>query len=515
MDLRVFEMQWAWTNSLNASHAPWRVRCAAAAAIGVGFWFVGHSLDYSRRMLLESSISAERVENQFAAQQAETTTSSAVGYFLLGGLGAACFLSAIAGRRGDRMRATRGSSSNGRRIPASRCGTSQQWRPSRVNWLHPLGLFCVAYVGWCAATMLWSIEPPQTFRKLAILGLMLAGAVGLASRFDLEDLIAITVVVLAGFVGVGLLAEVAHGTFRPWRNDYRFSGTCHPNDQGLQCALLALAAWFMAWEGRDRPWLRRLLIAGALAGLALSKSRTTLLALVIAAAVALVLRSRGLQRWLLLSGGAAALSVVGILMSFASVAALDQTADVAAMGRRQNINSLTGRLPLWHELSKAAEEAPLVGHGYGAFWGEKNVLRYSEIFSWHIPHGHNAYLDLVLATGFVGAALYVAWVLAAAAAAAVRHERTGQAGYLFVASLIVMSLVHGVTESKFPGAGMGGFLLLVAIAAVTLHQCATGASPVGTAKRVHASALARRQRHTRRWHARPRRPMALRAGRSP
>jgi O-antigen ligase len=448
-----------------------------AAAIGVGFWFVGHSLGYSKKMHLESAVSAERVENQFAAQQAETTPSSAVGYFVLGGLGVACFLSA---------------------------------KGRQANLQHPLVLFCLVYVGWCTATMLWSIEPPQTFRKLAILALMLTGAVGLASRFDLEDLIAISVTVLTGFIGLGVLAELMHGTFRPWRSDYRFSGTCHPNDQGLQCALLALSAWFVIWEGRDRPWLRRLLIAGALAGLALSKSRTTLLALAVAAAVALVLQSRGVKRWFVLSGGLALLSVGGMLMSFASVAALDQTADVAAMGRRQNINSLTGRLPLWHELSKAADQAPLVGHGYGAFWGEKNVLKYSEIFSWHIPHGHNAYLDMVLATGLVGAALYVAWALATAAVAAVRHERTGRAAHLFVACLIIMSLVHGVSESKFPGAGIGGFLLLVALAATTLQQSATDVSPVKITERVSTAALARRQ-----WHRRRRPAMGLGARRMP
>jgi exopolysaccharide production protein ExoQ len=416
--------------------ANWQARFAAALAIGVGFWFVGHSLTQSRTLREEGAVSADRIENRFAVQQSETTTSSAVGYFVLGGLGLMCLASAA---RSD------------------------------VDWRQPLLLFCAAYVGWCVVSMLWSVEPMQTFRKLAILGLMLGGAFGVASRFDLEDVIWIAFIALAGFVGLGLLAEVALGTFRPWRSDYRFAGTCHPNDQGLQCALLALAAGFAAWNDRDRPWVRRAVIALALIGLALSKSRTTLLALVVAAAVGLVLRSRGVQRWLVLATCLTVLCVGGILSTFVSVAALDQTADVAAMGRRENVNSLTGRLPLWHELWKAADERLLTGHGYGAFWGEKNVLKYSEIFAWHIPHGHNAYLDLVLAIGVVGGVLYVAWVLATALVAAVRHERTGRAAYVFVACLMILSLVHGGTESKFPGAGIGTFVLFTAIAAVTLQ----------------------------------------------
>jgi exopolysaccharide production protein ExoQ len=443
----------------NVHFASWGSRCAAAATIVLGFWFVGHSLTHSKTLLAESAISADRIENHFAEQQAETTTSSAVGYFVLGGLGLLCLTQA----RG------------------------------RLDWRHPLLLFCAAYIGWCAVSILWSIEPTQTFRKLAILGLMLAGAFGAASRFDLEDLLWVALLSLACFVGVGLLAELALGTFRPWRSDYRFAGTCHPNDQGLQCALLALCAWFVTFSGADRPWLRRLIIAGALIGLALSKSRTTLLALVIAAVFGLILRSRGVQRWLVLSVCLAAMCLVGIAASFISVAAVQETADVAAMGRRENINSLTGRLPLWHELWKAAEDAPLVGHGYGAFWGEKNVLRYSKIFSWHIPHGHNAYLDMVLATGYVGAVVYVLWVLATAVVAAARHERTGHAAYLFVGCLMILALVHGVTESKFPGAGIGGFILFLAIAATTIRP-ATAAPSSETAP---VATMARRQRRPR------------------
>jgi O-antigen ligase len=245
----------------------------------------------------------------------------------------------------------------------------------------------------------------------------------------------------------------------------------------LQCALLTLVAGFAVWDGRDRPWLRRGLITAALLGLALSKSRTTLLALIVAAAVGLVLQSRGLKRWLVVTGCLTVLCVGAILSSFISVAALDQTADVASMGRRQNVNSLTGRLPLWHELWKAADNRPLVGHGYGAFWGEKNVLKYSEIFSWHIPHGHNAYLDMVLAVGIIGGVLYIAWILATALVAAARHESSGRPAYVSVVCLMILSLVHGVTESKFPGAGVGGFVLFMAIAATTVRRPAFAAAP--------------------------------------
>jgi O-antigen ligase len=416
--------------------ATWTARCAAALAIGIGFWFVGHSLGISRTLDLTGALSADRVENHFAVQQSETTTSSAVGYFIIGGMGLYCLATAA----------------------------------RDVNWRHPLLWLCAFYIGWCGVSILWSIEPIQSFRKLAILGLMFAGAYGAASRFDLDDILWIILLVLAGLVGIGVFAEMALGTFRPWRSEYRFAGTCHPNDQGLQCALLAIVGGFIAFKHGDRPWVRHGVMALGLAGLALSKSRTTLLALIVAAAIGLVLRSRGVQRWLILSVGVASLSVVGIFSSFLSVAGIDRTADIASMGRRENISSLTGRLPLWQELWKAADDRLVAGHGYGAFWGERNVLKYSRMLSWHIPHAHNAYLDLVLSVGLVGAALYLAWVLATAGLATARYGRSGQSAELFVACVATFSLVHGVAESKLLGAGLAGFTLLAATAALTLRS---------------------------------------------
>jgi exopolysaccharide production protein ExoQ len=260
------------------------------------------------------------------------------------------------------------------------------------------------------------------------------------------------------------------GMFRPWRSDYRFSGTCHPNDQAVQCAMLSFAAIAAAWLKRDRPWLRLLLIAVGFVGLALTKSRTTLFALLAAMALAAVLNAKGMQRWLVLSLGIAAICVVGIGANFVSVADIEQTFDVAAMGRREHLSSLTGRLPLWEEVWKAAEKRPLAGHGYGGFWGEKNVLKYSSIFAWHIPHAHNGFLDLMLAVGVIGGLLYLAWVVATGVVVALRHEASGDPAELFVLTLLTFSLFHAVSESKFPGAGVGPFFMMTAMAAIAIRS---------------------------------------------
>jgi len=413
----------------------WGVRALAAATMVVAFSLVGHSLTASRDAAAREGLDSDRMENRFAARQSETQTNSVIGFVILGALGAVCWMQA----------------------------------PRReLQWNHALLLTAAMFVGWSFASVSWSIEPGLTMRKEGILVFMLMAAFGMAARFELEDFLWIAILVLGTFVIVGVLAEVRYGTLRPWRGTYRFTGTVDANDQGLQCALLSLCAALARWPGRDWPWLRWCLVLLGLGGLWFSKSRTTLVAFLAAAMLGLVLRSRGAHRWLVLSGLLVAASVGGLVYSFASVAVLQQTADVAVMGRSEDVSTLTGRLPLWEEAWKAAQKRPWMGYGYGAYWNAKHVLEYSDLLSWQIPHSHNAYIDMVLAVGGVGLGLYLAWTLASIASAYRRYEASGRRGELFAVCLLVLTLVHGASESKIPGAGMGALMQLTVLAMLTI-----------------------------------------------
>lgn len=456
------------TTAFHSTHATpvaaqWSARFAAAALLVVSFWFVGHSVYESQVIVEEQALGPDRAENRVAVQQAETTTSSAIGYFLLGGAGVALFVMAP-------MRDLR-------------------WRPGLL-------LACGVFVAWSFLSILWSVDPMQSFRKLVIFSLLLAAAFGAAARFELDDLIWALLLSLTVIVGVGLLAEAALGTLRPWRSDYRFCGTVHPNDQGLQCALLALGAALAEPTSRRQQWWLRALMLLAMGGLWFTKSRTTLAAFLAAAGAGFILRARGTQRWLVLSACLTLVSVGGIAASFVSVAAVDESANVAAMGRTKDVNSLTGRLPLWEELLRAASRRPWLGYGHGGFWHSGNTLTYSEMFSWHIPHGHNAYLDLVLSVGLIGLALYLVWFVSGGVASAIRHEHRGRRGDLFAVCLCVFAAVHGVTESKFPGAGIGSLALFTVLAMASVERRA----PLRVAS---SETLADRSPPRRRWRDSP------------
>ena len=105
-------------------------------------------------------------------------------------------------------------------------------RPLRAEgWLPVLMIF---YLAWSAASVLWSIDAGMSCRRLAVLTFLHCGDVrvrptvsaprrGGDGRRDRRILLA-----------VGVCAELALGTFRPWSPEYRFAGTVHPNTQGGQ-----------------------------------------------------------------------------------------------------------------------------------------------------------------------------------------------------------------------------------------------------------------------------------------
>src|SRR4029078_3008224 len=74
------------------------------------------------------------------------------------------------------------------------------------------------------------------------------------------------------------------GMCGPWSSVYRFAGTVHPNTQGPNLAALCLAAFGLA-RAKERGRLALWALCGvALALLALTKSRTTTAAIVLALA---------------------------------------------------------------------------------------------------------------------------------------------------------------------------------------------------------------------------------------
>lgn len=70
----------------------------------------------------------------------------------------------------------------------------------------------------------------------------------------------------------------------------------------------------------------------------------------------------------------------------------------AIVGRSE---SLTGRTEIWREVRDIAARNPIIGVGYGGFWGIKSA----DVDRFQIKQSHNGYLDVYLELGMVGMVL--------------------------------------------------------------------------------------------------------------
>ena len=112
----------------------------------------------------------------------------------------------------------------------------------RLNLDGPLVTSMGLLLGLAAASFLWADDPGMCLRRLMVLGCAVIGAAGIARAFSLRQMSWLVVVTIGTLALLGVLAETALGTFRPWAGDYRFAGTVHPNAQGTSLAAMCFAA---------------------------------------------------------------------------------------------------------------------------------------------------------------------------------------------------------------------------------------------------------------------------------
>lgn len=414
----------------------WGLRLAMLLVIGVASALIAHRWDASARFAENQGLLAHERENVFVDRQESTTLYSAAGYVLFGLAGAVCLL-------------------------------STRWKS--LHWTHPVNLAYLAFLSWALVSLLWSDSPELSFRKATILVLATMGAYGLAARASASDLVWLAIVYFGSAIGVGIVAEIVQGTFRPWAAGYRLTCTQHPNTIGMNAGILCLAAAVMAMRNRNYPWLRWGIVLFAFSALLLTKSRTALAAFLVAAAVVALMRTRAQFRLLVGSLVIALACIVGIAMNFVNSQDVSSVTSAASMGRTEDLNSLTGRIPLWYELSKAAGNRPLLGYGYGSFWSAERIGYYSKRLLWEIPNGHNAYLDLVLNVGVVGLVLYLIWLIGFTLTGAGRFLQSGAPVDLFVVGLVAFAMVHSASESLFLAQGAPSWLLLACAARLALQ----------------------------------------------
>ena len=326
------------------------------------------------------------------------------------------------------------------------------------------GLMMVGYVGWCGLTVLWTDAPGTMLRRYFVLLCFALGAAGMAKQLTGRGLLKLVVGVTSVYLAAGFLAELSLGTFRPHASDYRFAGTMHPNTQGLNLAALVVAALLLARsESKSgRYWIA---FGVGMLFLILTKSRTSTAGMFVSLALLWTFGTDfriktvvGLLGICLLSGGL-------LVAVFAGANPAEDAAGVALMGRGEQSESLTGRLPIWTAVAPYLMAQPIAGYGYDSFWSVKHIEAVTSEVQWGVRESHNAYFDTILNTGLIGLALLLAGACSAWLRSGAEFVRTKDPLPGFVFTLITFGLINGLTES---GMIMPIYMPFV-LTAATLH----------------------------------------------
>jgi len=275
----------------------------------------------------------------------------------------------------------------------------------------------LAMLGWLVVSVITSIDPGLSARRLifSLLVILLAAALPLLptslKRFSELAAVAVIGVLALCYAGVVLIpARAIHQSYdviEPllagnWRGTFS-----HKN---IASAIMANFIFI---------------------GLFVAKARNAYLgwAIVVASAIFLAMSegkaSAALLPFVLVLGWAVQRTrspVLAAILIFAPVIALNLfTVGSLYLDSIKEIDKVilkdptfTGRNDIWQFALDSISDRPWLGHGFGAFWETPFTVfqpSYDGSTATTASHAHNAFLDLTLTIGLVGAGIAIVWTL--------------------------------------------------------------------------------------------------------
>lgn len=313
-----------------------------------------------------------------------------------------------------------------------------------------------AYWLWALASSFWSVSTSLTaVHWIALLG---TGLVGLYMALNFEPLEQLSLIArcLAAVAVASLIAALVVPSIGVAQGG-AWQGVFFPkNSLGRMMALGTFSFVLLAIDQRSKRWRNLVMAALCCALLLLAESAT---AIVVCALMLALLPFRKM-----LAMGNRLMVPLLALFSMLTVPlvvwlAMNSKAILALLGRD---SSLTGRLPLWSVVLQEIATRPLLGFGYGAFWSTAEADRVRATIGWAAPNAHNGFLEILLAVGLMGGALFLIGLLRnlALAVRAVRSGVRGAESWPFF--FLMFNLLYSMTESSLLSANFILSMLFVA-----------------------------------------------------
>lgn len=362
------------------------------------------------------------------------------------------------------------------------------------RWRRPTAVvfFTRAWVAIAAVSALWSAYPLLGIVRGGQLVVLCALALAIGSRADGGDLVAVAqgfVALAVASVGIGLVWRVPFSDLQADRfnwmavhsvvagailavatvvaaalgiaaaRDARWRGarTARPVDRRARVHGTARAAARRAGAPTWHPFVYLAAFAVTTAGLLATQTRGSVAGAVVGLVVVAFLSVRPTSRPVV---GLAALGGTGVVAIFGS----EGVAAYLARGESaQSLQNLNSRLPLWELAIELVGERPLLGWGLGASRG----LFYDRI---GLGGAHNAYVNVVVDSGLLGLAAWLAMVGAVCVGIA-RLHRARHNHAVLLAGVMACQLTNAMTtEGMGSGAGVSTIWLLLTAGWVGVAQ---------------------------------------------
>lgn len=342
-----------------------------------------------------------------------------------------------------------------------------------------VGVMMMCYMLWAGLSIGWSIEPPLAVRRYTVLACCYVACLGISRNLTLREFCWVTLWLTLMSLLVGIGTELRLGTFRPWSGGYRFSGTLHPNTQGMYLVSLCCAARTLLYTAKFKSRLFLICVFSlGFAMVVLTKSRTSMAGLLVCLFLMWAARNAGAGKYIAGFCVAWLVSAFLLVTMMMGVDAQAEAKEAALMGRKEQTESLTGRLPLWEELSHYVERRPLHGYGYDSFWTADHIDRVSTAMEWGIREAHNGYLETTLGLGLIGLTIVLIAIVWAISHSFWLFWKTGVPEFGWVMAMGVYSIINSCTESGMTYPMLAPFSVITGFACMSVSDwaCSPGAN---------------------------------------
>lgn len=280
--------------------------------------------------------------------------------------------------------------------------------PTRAFRLAMEHLLLILLTAWAALSVLWSVDPATSINRAIALIIVLISAFGLATRLDARTMAPVVGIAVAVGLAISLGLLLAGD---PLAIDHRAEGVrggfSHKNvfgQMGVFGALLGLGMM----QARNLPQVGLIICALGVASVAVAGSATAIVATISGAAllgVLMLVGSPRLPAWV-------KPAVLLLTTLCALLLAMSWTLILDLLGREAN---LTGRDQIWSFVLAQVAERPLLGYGLRAFWtADYNQGLVHSYFYLGYDQAHNGYLQILLDLGYIGLAIFIAWLVTVA-----------------------------------------------------------------------------------------------------